>query len=172
MPEEFPVSMGMPRHLEPRRIHWLPASALVLSLGITTLMACATTTNTTRPLAPAASSPSGNLVQQWGVEIIALRASSAGYMLDFRYRVKDAEKAAPLLKQEAKVYLIVEKNGAQLYVPVVSRIGPLRQSSLKAYVNQSYFVLFANPGKLVLPGDVVTVVIGDFKAEHLIVDQS
>lgn len=114
----------------------------------------------------------GDLSQQWGVQVVALRASAAGYLLDFRYRVTDADKAAPLLKQEAKAYLLVEKNGAQLYVPTASRVGPLRQSATKVYVDRNYFVLFANPGKLVQPGDLVTVVIGDFKVEHLAVNQS
>lgn len=156
------------RQLEPHGLRWLRASTLMLSLaGTATLTACGNTT--TKPDALAQPVDFG---PQWGVRVVALRSSAAGYMLDFRYRVTDAEKAAPLLKQDAKAYVIVEKNGAQLFVPTVSRIGPLRQSSMKVYTDRNYFVLFANPGKLVQPGDAVTVVIGDFKAEHLIVDQS
>lgn len=154
-----------------RRKHpGIMATALVLSLGAGHLTGCSSTT--TKPDLPIPSPTSRDFGSQWGVEIVALRSSAAGYMLDFRYRVKDVEKAATLLKQGSKAYVLVEKNGAQLFVPVVSRIGPLRQSATKIYADRNYFVMFANPGKLVQPGDTVTVVIGDFKAEHLIVDQS
>jgi len=153
-----------------RQLPRLLATILALSLGAAALTACSGTS--AKPDATSVPTSPRDFGPQWGVEIVALRSSAAGYMLDFRYRVKDVEKAAPLLKQGAKAYVIVEKNGAQLFIPVVSRIGPLRQSATKIYADRNYFVLFANPGKLVQPGDAVTVVIGDFKAEHLIVDQS
>lgn len=171
MPEILHVPAGRRQQVHSKRLFSLSAPALILSIGILTLTGCAAGTNPRqRPIT--APVTSAEIAQQWGVQIVAIRSSAAGYMLDFRYRVTAAEKAAPLLKQETKAYVIVEKNGAQLYVPIVSRIGPLRQSSTQVYADRNYFVLFANPGKLVLPGDAVTVVIGDFKVEHLIVDQS
>jgi hypothetical protein len=35
---------------------------------------------------------------------------------------------------------------------------------------RTYFALFANPGRQIEAGDKVTVVIGDFRAEDLIVE--
>ena len=34
--------------------------------------------------------------RKWGVEILFLRETAAGYMLEFRYKVLDPAKAAPL----------------------------------------------------------------------------
>ena len=50
------------------------------------------------------------------------------------------------------------------------KIGALRQSALNPEAGKIYFVLFKNPNGYVKPGSRVTVVIGDFKAEHLVVD--
>jgi hypothetical protein len=104
------------------------------------------------------------------VKVIGLRPSAAGYMLDFRYRVLDAKKAAELVNRKTKPYLIVEKDGSTLHVPVTSKLGPLRQSAQFPKENRNYFMFFANPGRHVKSGDAVTVVIGDFKAENLIVN--
>jgi hypothetical protein len=130
--------------------------------------------NNTPPGSPAlaASIHSDALLhaKEWGVEVIGVRPSAAGYMLDFRYRVLDAEKAAELVNRKIKPYLIVEKDGSTLRVPVTSKLGPLRQSAQYAKENRNYFMFFANPNRHVKSGDLVTVVIGDFKAEHLLVN--
>jgi hypothetical protein len=107
--------------------------------------------------------------KDWGVEVIGIRQSAAGYMLDFRYRVLDAEKATLLLDRRIKPELKVAKSGATLKVPVPPKIGALRQSAKFVQAERNYFILFSNPGRHVMPGDKVSVVIGDFKAENLTV---
>lgn len=109
------------------------------------------------------------LEEQWGVEVVGIRQSAAGYMLDFRYRVLDAEKATPLLDRRIKPELVVAKSGATLKVPVPPKIGALRQSAKFVKADRNYFILFSNPGRHVIPGDQVSVVIGEFKAENLTV---
>lgn len=111
-----------------------------------------------------------NHEKDWGVRVIGIHRTAAGYMLDFRYRILDAEKATQLMNRKIKPELIVEKDNRVLRVPVTSKLGPLRQSAQFAKEDRNYFMFFANPGKLVQPGDKVTVVIGDFKAEHLTVN--
>lgn len=111
-----------------------------------------------------------NAGDKWGIRVIGIRRTAADYMLDFRYRVLDAEKAAYLMNRKIKPQLIVEKNGRKLEVPVSSKIGPLRQAPKFTKVDRNYFMFFANPGRSVLAGDKVTIVIGDFKAEHLVVE--
>lgn len=113
----------------------------------------------------------GSLRDEWGVEVLGIHTSATGYMLDFRYRVIDAKKAAPLLDRRIKPapYIIVEKNNAKLGVPVTSKLGALRQTTFNVKPNRNYFVLFSNPSRHVRSGDKVTVVIGDFKVEHLVV---
>ncbi|RMG84918.1 MAG: hypothetical protein D6708_16425, partial [Candidatus Dadabacteria bacterium] len=34
--------------------------------------------------------------EKWGIEVVGVMLSAGGYMLDFRYRVVDPEKAKPL----------------------------------------------------------------------------
>jgi hypothetical protein len=107
---------------------------------------------------------------KWGIEVLAMRRTAAGYMLDFRYRVVDAAKAAPLLEYRTKPYIKVERSGATLGVPMPPKVGSLRNATKNVKSNRNYFALFANPGKHVKVGDEVTVVIGDFRAEHLTVE--
>lgn len=108
--------------------------------------------------------------EPWGIEVLGIRRSAADYMLDFRYRVLDADKAAYLMDRKIQPQLLVEKTGQVLRVPVSAKIGPLRQSPKYAKAERQYFMFFANPGRSVKAGDKVTVMIGDFKAAHLIVE--
>lgn len=107
--------------------------------------------------------------QQWGITIKNIRITAAGHMIDFRYRVIDPDKATMLLRKQSKAYMVDQKTGTQLSVPR-TRIGPLRQTTVKPMPNRDYAMLFTNPMGLVKPGDKVTVVIGDFKAENLTVE--
>ena len=45
----------------------------------------------------------------------------------------------------------------------------LRSSAKTILPDRNYFVLFANPGQYIKAGSLVTVEIGPFKAEHLVV---
>jgi hypothetical protein len=106
--------------------------------------------------------------ERWGVEVVAIRRTAAGRMLDFRYRVLDAKKAAPLFVRQTKPYLTHEKTGKVLAVPNTAKVGPLRNSDMPKQ-DQVYWMFFANPG-LVQTGDKVTVAIGDFRAKDLVVE--
>ncbi len=108
------------------------------------------------------------LESQWGVKIVGIRRTAAGYMLDFRYRVTDPDKAAPLFVRKTKPYLIDQRTGARLVVPNPPKVGPLRTSD-KPLKGRIYFIMFANPGKLIKPGQRVTIVIGKFRVQGLIV---
>ena len=129
-----------------------------------------------------AAPPSANLPEMsreeleayWGIELIDIQRTAANFFLRFRYRVIDAEKATPLLQRKyaSNPHLIVEKNGAKLDVPFSRKIGTLRQSVRTANQikpGKNYFALFANPGQYVESGDMVTVVIGDFRAPNIVV---
>ena len=107
---------------------------------------------------------------EWGIKVESMRLSSAGYMLDFRYRILDPQKAAPLLSRQVKPYLVDQESGSKLIVPAPPKVGSLRQKSYQPIPGKIYFVLFSNPGRLVKSGNKVTVVIGDFRAEDLIVE--
>jgi len=106
---------------------------------------------------------------KWGIQVLGIRSAAGGTMLDFRYRVLDAEKSVPLFDRKTKPYLIDQTNGARLLVPTAPKLGALRQTPKNPAPNKNYFILFANPG-VVQPGNKVTVVVGDFKVENLIVE--
>jgi hypothetical protein len=111
-----------------------------------------------------------NVEKNWGVQICGIRLSAADYMLDFRYRVIDPNKASPILNRQVKAYLIDEQSGAKLIVPTPPKVGSLRQKSYEPTADKIYFVMFSNPGRLVKRGSKVTVVIDEFKAENLVVE--
>ncbi len=106
---------------------------------------------------------------KWGIEIIALRPTAAGHMLDLRYRVTDPVKARDILDKRQKAYIVDQKSGKALPVPV-TKAGPLRQTTLQPEAGRIYFVLFSNPAGLVKEGSNVTVIIGDFSLEDIPVE--
>jgi len=110
-----------------------------------------------------------SLADLWGVEIQRVSLSAADFMLDFRYKVTDVEKATPILNRQVKPYLMVEKNGVKLPVPSTPKLGSIRQHTQAPEINRIYFVFFKNVSKMVKRGDKVTIVIGDFKAENITV---
>jgi hypothetical protein len=108
------------------------------------------------------------LKREWGVEVLFVRQTSAGYMLEFRYKVLDSDKAKPLFVRRTKPVLTHIDTGAELIVPTPPKTGALRNSN-QPLAGRTYWMFFANPGKLVEPGDLVTIRIGDFVAENLVV---
>ena len=108
------------------------------------------------------------LKRRWGVEVMFVRQTAAGYMLELRYRVLDAEKATPLFERRIKPVLTHAESGAKLIVPAPAKTGALRNSN-PPIARRIYWMFFANPGKLVKPGDHVSVEIGEFSVDGLVV---
>ena len=109
-----------------------------------------------------------SLEERWGVQLKGVRLASAGYMLDFRYHVTDAEKAKPLFDRRNPAILTDQDSGAKMMVPVPPKTGALR-STRPPKAGRTYFMFFANPGQFIKAGKKVTVTIGEFKAEGLVV---
>jgi hypothetical protein len=107
-----------------------------------------------------------SIEEQWGIEVQGISLSAAGYMLDFRYKVVDPTKAIPILRRRTRPYLIDQATGTKIQVPT-TKIGSLHQTTLKPEAGRVYFTIFANPGKLVKPGNKITVAIGDMRIENL-----
>lgn len=111
--------------------------------------------------------PEGELAEQWGVEVVALRNTAAGYMLDFRYKVLDPDKAAPLFERANKPFVIHHDSGARMEVHNPAKTGPLRPTNLPE-AGRIYFIFFSNARGVVQPGDLVTVEIGEFSADVIV----
>ncbi|MGZ5198626.1 MAG: hypothetical protein ACXWC4_02565 [Telluria sp.] len=110
-----------------------------------------------------APAPGGGAVAlpEQGIVVRALRLSAHGYILDLRYRVTDAKKAARLLDGHNKVELLDPAHGAELGVAESPVIGAMRQTSRNhaVYTDRDYFVLFTNPGRAVRAGDSVRLAV-------------
>ena len=115
-------------------------------------------------------SQEARIENQWGIKIVAIRLTEAGFMVDLRYKVLDAEKAKPILRLSDRAYLIDQKTGIKVDVPSMPKAGSLRSTSRVPLVGKQYFILFGNNLKFINPGDRVTVVIGDLRIENLVVE--
>lgn len=104
----------------------------------------------------------------WGVDSISTKAVESGVMIRFSYRVVDPEKAKALSDKRLKPYLVDERAHVKLVVPSMEKVGQLRQSA-PPEEGRSYWMLFSNKGGFVKRGDRVSVVIGKFHADELVV---
>lgn len=111
-----------------------------------------------------------SLKEKWGVGDFKVRHTSAGYMLDIRYRVFDSAKAKPLFSRKLRPFVIEEASAVKYGVPASPKVGFLRQAPSHIKENKEYFLMIANPGKKIKTGDKLTLVIGDFRVEHLTVE--
>lgn len=107
--------------------------------------------------------------RNWGVEILGVKPVSSGYMLSFKYRVVDPEKATQLNDSHTRPYLRDETTGTVLSVPTMENVGELRTGAAPL-ADRTYFMIFGNPGKLVKSGSRVSVVSGTLHVDGLIVD--
>ncbi len=105
----------------------------------------------------------------WGVDSMAVKAVESGQMIRFSYRVLDAHKAKALNDKKATPYLIDEKARVKLVVPQMEKVGQLRQSSTPEE-GKFYWMVFSNKGRFVKPGNRVSVVIGNFRVDELVVE--
>jgi hypothetical protein len=123
----------------------------------------------TAPVAPGAgkSGPavSSEVEAVYGIKVEGLRLTASGSMLDFRYRVLDTQKAAPILNGKFQPYLLDEARSAKLGVPNTPVLGRIRQTSRNGqiFTDRTYFVMFGNPGKAVQSGDKVSLLLGTVK---------
>jgi hypothetical protein len=111
------------------------------------------------------------LEARWGVHVVGLRRSAGGFMLEFRFRVTDPERARPLFARGVPAYALDRKSGTRLAVPDFPKAGPLRSRFIgAASSDQLHYVMFSNADLRVRPGDRVAVVIGGFQADDLTLD--
>jgi len=111
-----------------------------------------------------------DLENQWGVQLHGIRLTAAGYMVDFRYRVTDPDKAMALRQRGEKAILIDQASGTELPVTTFTKLGRMRSTGSKPQVDKVYPIMFTNIGRRIQQGSEVTVVIGEFRAENLVVE--
>lgn len=105
----------------------------------------------------------------WGIESLSVKSAEAGEMIRFSYRVVNSAKAKNLNDKRIEPSLIDEKAHVKLVVPMMDKVGKLRQTSAPED-GKTYWMLFSNKHGYVKRGDHVDVVIGNFHANGLVVD--
>ena len=80
----------------------------------------------------------------------------------------DAQKAETLFSKETRPYLVHQETGKVLAVPRTAKVGPL-MSTYHPQNDRIYWMFFGNHSNLVKAGDEVSVVIGEFRAENIVV---
>lgn len=106
----------------------------------------------------------------WGVDSLAVKLTESGQIIKFTWRVLDPVLAKPLSNKEAQPSLIDPQAGVSLVVPSMENIGMLRQASTPEE-GKVYWMAFSNKGRMVKKGHRVNVVIGQFHADGLAVDE-
>ena len=104
----------------------------------------------------------------WGVDSFSAKLVESGQMVRFSYRVIDPVKAKPLSDKKSAPYLLDEAAHVKLVVPTMEKVGELRQSSAPEG-GKLYWMVFSNKGRFVKSGDRVSVVIGGFHADQVVV---
>jgi hypothetical protein len=94
----------------------------------------------------------------WGVDSLSVQSTESGEIIRFSYRVLDAGKAKMLNDKKNEPSLIDPQAGVRLVVP-----------TLEPEAGKVYWMAFSNKGRYVKPGHQVNVVIGNFRADGLIV---
>ncbi len=115
------------------------------------------------------SSARGYYQSIWGIDNLLVRQTASSNLIRFSYRVTDPALAKPLGDNRAKPYLVGQRSHAVLEIPVMDKIGQLRQTGT-AEAGKEYWMVFSNKGNLVKSGDRVNVVIGAFHVDGLIVE--
>jgi hypothetical protein len=105
----------------------------------------------------------------WGIDSLSVKWAESGELVRVSWRVLDPAKAAVLNNKNVEPSLIDPQAGVSLVVPVIEKIGQLRQSA-PPEAGKSYWIAFSNKGRAVKRGDRVDLVIGPFRAEWLVVD--
>jgi hypothetical protein len=110
-------------------------------------------------------------VAAWGVDRLKVSSTSSGNLIRFSYRVSHPARARQLADKKATPYLLGQKSRALLQVPVMDKVGQLRQTATPQ-AGQELWMVFSNKGHLIKPGERVNVMIGSFHAEGLVVEGS
>ncbi|WP_211453731.1 hypothetical protein [Collimonas antrihumi] len=104
-----------------------------------------------------------------GVDKLTVRRTASGNLIRFSYRIVDPARAKALGEKNATPYMLGQRSHALLQIPVMDKIGQLRQTGTPE-VGQEYWMVFSNKGNLIKAGDRVNVMIGSFHFDGLLVE--
>jgi hypothetical protein len=105
----------------------------------------------------------------WGVDNLSVKSVESGELIRFTYRVLDSSKSEVLNDKKAEPSLIDPRANVRLEIPQLEKVGKLRQTS-PPEAGKTYWMAFSNKGRMVKPGDHVSIVIGKFRVDGLVVE--
>lgn len=104
-----------------------------------------------------------------GVDNLRVRRTASGNLLRFSFRVVQPEIAQVLGDKNATPYLIGQRTHALLEIPVMDKIGQLRQTG-QLEAGQEYWMVFSNKGNVIKAGDRVSILVGTYRIDGLVVE--
>jgi hypothetical protein len=105
----------------------------------------------------------------YGIDDMSAKLTESGQLVRFSYRVVDAAKAKLMMDRAAEPALQDEAAHVSLSIPVMDKVGPLRQS-MGAVEGKSYWMAFSNKGGPVKAGHKVSVAIGPVRIDGLVIE--
>jgi len=105
----------------------------------------------------------------WGIDSMSVKLVESDQLVRFAWHVLDPDKAKALNDKKLQPTLMDPRAGVSLVVPAMEKIGQLRQGA-SPEAGKSYWMAFSNKGRPVEKGDRVSIVIGEFRADGLVVD--
>jgi hypothetical protein len=104
-----------------------------------------------------------------GINDLSVRLTASGNLIRLSYRVVDPAAAKSLADKNAKPYLLGQRSRALLQVPEMDTVGQLRQTG-QLVAGREYWMVFSNKGNLIKAGDRVSVIVGSFHIDGLMVE--
>jgi hypothetical protein len=111
-----------------------------------------------------------DMLADWGIEPVHLRFTAAGYMIEFRYKVIDPEKATVLSHNKIYPRLKAMKSRARLVVPYFPTTGFAKSHRKFLKAGKNYVAIFSNENRHLLPGDEARVQIDDAQSAVMTVE--
>ncbi len=118
----------------------------------------------------AASFSEIDLQEDWGIEPVLIRVTAEGYMIEFRYKILDTEKALVLSSRKVFPRLQASKSNARLGVPFGPTVGFLKSNRGFLKLGKNYITMFSNEGQHLLPGDKVRLEVGTEISPELLLE--
>ena len=100
-----------------------------------------------------------DMSESWGIEPVHLRVTADGYMVEFRYKILDEDKARILSDRKHFPYLLSLKSKAKLSVPYFPTVGFVKSNRRFIKKGRHYTALFSNEGRHLLSGDQAKIQI-------------
>ncbi len=147
-----------------RRAPWRGLVALVLAVAVVLLAGRAVVASRGDIRSGTEAVTASQFAAHTGVRVDLIAVVGGGGMVELRYQVVDADKASLLIHQDdARPKMMAEDTGAEVVLP-----SQPHNHKTDFKVGGTYFIMFPNTRTALHDGTPVTLVVGDYRLEHLV----